>query len=46
MEKLGECVMKHSVECPGEEGRMIEAHKPLFKLLLEGACSKGKTNFI
>ena len=46
MEKLGKCVEKHSVKCPGEEGRMIEAHKPLFKLLLEGACSKGKTNFI
>jgi hypothetical protein len=46
MEKLGNSVEKHSVKCPGEEGRMIEAHKPLFKLLLEGACSKGKTNFI
>ncbi|XP_052102318.1 uncharacterized protein LOC127735918 isoform X2 [Mytilus californianus] len=39
MTELLECADMMSMNCPGHQGKKIDANRPLLKLLVEGACS-------
>ncbi|XP_063434047.1 uncharacterized protein LOC134715647 isoform X2 [Mytilus trossulus] len=39
MAELLECADMMSMNCPGDQGKKIDANRPLLKLLVEGACS-------
>lgn len=46
MSELLECADMMSMNCPGDQGKKIDANRPLLKLLVEGACSPGKTFYL
>lgn len=46
MTELLECADMMSMNCPGDQGKKIDANRPLLKLLVEGACSPGKTFYL